>query len=408
MPQCVSRSVRVLAACSLLVAGVLAVMAFGGAQPAWAAASGVLVTSSTSGPNVAAGDVLTEGLTMSGAAFGCSSGSAQETVSGNPDSPGVGDLNMTGVTFSGCTATSSKYPMTLTATGLPYSSLTVADTSGDQVDIGATAFTAVIDAGILGNYTCTFNSSGMIGSWSNATNTITFSDQTLTKTTGAECTTVTVTISLGPVVDASVGGSPPVFVTNAPSTPTISNIPTTAYIGGGFGATVTTSGDGATSVTSSTPGVCSASGLAISYVGTGTCTLIAHVAAGTFYSAADGNPQSFDVLGFSITTSSLPIATPGVAYGPVILVTAGSGTSASPYATTFKWAKGTVVSPATALPKGLKISSAGVLSGTPSTKLASGPSSVSIKVTETVTTFNGTKKVKSKTTADATIALSIA
>jgi hypothetical protein len=60
------------------------------------------------------------------------------------------------------------------------------------------------------------------------------------------------------------------------------------------------------------------------------------------------------------------------------------------------------------LPKGLKISSAGVLSGTPSTKLASGPSSVSIKVTETVTTFNGTKKVKSKTTADATIALSIA
>jgi hypothetical protein len=60
-----------------------------------------------------------------------------------------------------------------------------------------------------------------------------------------------------------------------------------------------------------------------------------------------------------------------------------------------KWKKVT-------LPKGLKLSSTGVLSGTPSAKLAA-PSSVTVKVTETVTTLNGKKKVKTPTTVQATI-----
>lgn len=51
----------------------------------------------------------------------------------------------------------------------------------------------------------------------------------------------------------------------------------------------------------------------------------------------------------------------------------------------------------------LKLSSKGVLCGTPSKSLAAGPSSVAVKVTETVTTLNGTKKVKTPTTAEATI-----
>jgi hypothetical protein len=59
------------------------------------------------------------------------------------------------------------------------------------------------------------------------------------------------------------------------------------------------------------------------------------------------------------------------------------------------------------LPKGLKLSKTGVLSGTPSTKLTAGPSSVKVKVTETVTTLNGKKKVKTKTTVQATIPLTI-
>ena len=107
------------------------------------------------------------------------------------------------------------------------------------------------------------------------------------------------------------------------ATPTyvdISNIPTSAYFGGGFTPAVSTDGDGATSVTSSTGGVCVVGpDSSVSYVGVGTCTLTAHVAQGTNYTAADGSPQSFTVLGFTITTTSLSDTTPGTRYGPVTL-----------------------------------------------------------------------------------------
>ena len=132
----------------------------------------------------------------------------------------------------------------------------------------------------------------------------------------------------------------------------------------------------------------------------GTWALDAHVAAGTNYAAADGSDQSSTILGFSITTSSLPDATRRVAYGPVTLQEAGAGTSTSPYATTFKWAMVT-------LPKGLKLSSRGVLSGIPRKSLAAGTTQVKVKVTETVTTFKDTKKVRTKMTAQATILLTI-
>jgi hypothetical protein len=76
------------------------------------------------------------------------------------------------------------------------------------------------------------------------------------------------------------------------------------------------------------------------------------------------------------------------------------GTSTSPYTTTVKWKKVT-------LPKGMKLSSAGVLSGKPSKTLASGPLSLTVQATETVTTLNGKKKVKTEATAEATIPLTI-
>lgn len=65
-----------------------------------------------------------------------------------------------------------------------------------------------------------------------------------------------------------------------------------------------------------------------------------------------------------------------------------------------KWKKVT-------LPKGRKLSSAGALSGTLSTKLAAGPSSIAVCATETVTTLNGTKRAKTKTTVQANIPLTI-
>ena len=102
---------------------------------------------------------------------------------------------------------------------------------------------------------------------------------------------------------------------------------------------------------------------------------------------------------FQVTTSSLPPAVRGVPYGPVTLQASNLGTSTSPYTTTLKWKKVT-------LPRGLRLSPAGVLSGTPSKK-GSGFTSVSVQVTETVTTLNGKRKVKTRATVQATIPLII-
>ena len=120
---------------------------------------------------------------------------------------------------------------------------------------------------------------------------------------------------------------------------------------------------------------------------------------------ADNNTGSanftWSILPFGIATTSLPDATPGTKYSPsVTLEAAGLGVSAPGYTTTLKWAK-------VSLPEGLKLSSKGVLSGTPNKNLAAGLSSVTVKVTETVTTLNGRRKVKTKTTAEATIPLTI-
>ncbi len=134
--------------------------------------------------------------------------------------------------------------------------------------------------------------------------------------------------------------------------PTIANIPTGAVsTGGTLTPAVSTNGDGVTSVTSSTPGVCTVSGSTVAYVGIGTCTLTAHVAAGTVYAAADGVPQSFTVLSpVAITSAGTTTFTVGES-GRFQMTATGSP------APTFS-----VTGP---LPKGVGLSSAGLLSGKP-------------------------------------------
>jgi len=103
---------------------------------------------------------------------------------------------------------------------------------------------------------------------------------------------------------------------------------------------------------------------------------------------------------FCISTTGLRSATPGKAYGPVTLHAGNIGASTSPYTTKVRWT-------GIELPPGLKMSSAGVLSGTPSTNLIPGVLPVVAYATETVTTVSG-KKVKTKnTTTQATIPMTI-
>jgi hypothetical protein len=114
------------------------------------------------------------------------------------------------------------------------------------------------------------------------------------------------------------------------TTVSIANLPTSGTVSGGFTANVVTNGDGATSVTSNSTGVCTVSGSAVSYVGAGTCSLTAHVGAGTVYAAADGAAQSFSVVPGSqaITFTSTPPADAMV--GSTYVVSATGGASGNP------------------------------------------------------------------------------
>ena len=87
----------------------------------------------------------------------------------------------------------------------------------------------------------------------------------------------------------------PAVILITPTTPTISNLPASGAVGGGFTATVSTTGDGTKSVTSNATSVCTVSGFAVTYVSVGTCSLTAHVAAGSNYAAASGTAQTFAI-----------------------------------------------------------------------------------------------------------------
>ena len=84
-------------------------------------------------------------------------------------------------------------------------------------------------------------------------------------------------------------------VNQAPTTISISNIPGSAVSGGSFTPTFAYTGGGTTSVTSGTPSTCTVAGAVVNFVGGGTCTLIAHATAGTYYKAVDGIAQSFTI-----------------------------------------------------------------------------------------------------------------
>jgi hypothetical protein len=88
-----------------------------------------------------------------------------------------------------------------------------------------------------------------------------------------------------------------------PGAPSIDDIPIGAVYGGSFPATLGTISDGTPSVTSSTAAVCAISGLMVTYVGVGTCTLTAHTSASPNYAASNGAPQNIAV---GLATPSTP------------------------------------------------------------------------------------------------------
>jgi hypothetical protein len=104
----------------------------------------------------------------------------------------------------------------------------------------------------------------------------------------------------------AVTGSPQSFtISPAPATISINNIPSSAAYAGSFKPTYAYIGNGKTSATSSTPGICTvANNGTVNFIGVGTCTLTANGAATADYLAANGTPQSFNI-GKATTTISI-------------------------------------------------------------------------------------------------------
>ena len=135
----------------------------------------------------------------------------------------------------------------------------------------------------------------------------------------------------------------------APSTPTISNLPASATVGGSFTATVTTNSNGVTSVVSNSTGVCTVgtNGLSVSFVGAGTCSLSAQVAASTTYGPAFGLAQTVTVAGVRPTVTAvspssgapsggttITVTGTGFVAGATVRITQGTGTRARSFTAT--------------------------------------------------------------------------
>jgi hypothetical protein len=108
--------------------------------------------------------------------------------------------------------------------------------------------------------------------------------------------TSTTDVGANPVITCSGGSATDytflyktAIVTITPATPTvtITNMPVSGTVGGGFTAIPATSGNGtAFTITSTNTAACTVNGFAVSFVGDGTCSLIVTVAATTDWTTA--------------------------------------------------------------------------------------------------------------------------
>ncbi|MBO9521623.1 MAG: hypothetical protein J7518_08810 [Nocardioidaceae bacterium] len=145
---------------------------------------------------------------------------------------------------------------------------------------------------------------------------------------------------------ATSAPSATVTVAQASQTITFTSSPVSPTYGGSYTVTATGGGSGnPVTFGSATPGVCSVSGSAVSFLHAGTCTINADQAGSTYYSAAPQNQQTFTVAKAAQTisfTSTAPSAAVvgGAGYTPA----ATGGASGNPVTFTIDASTGGVCS----------------------------------------------------------------
>ena len=182
-----------------------------------------------------------------------------------------------------------------------------------------------------GNFTAVVstNGDGMRSVTSNTPFVCTSAGLSVTYVSAGTCS-LTAHVTAGPDYE-SADGTPQTFsVYRTPTAPSISNIPPSPVFGRSFIASVSTTGNGTKSVSSTTPGVCTvgADGLTVSFVGVGTCVLTPMVAQGTLYRGATGTAQTFSVARAAPSTptvTNIPTAAVEFAGFTADVATTGDG-----------------------------------------------------------------------------------
>jgi hypothetical protein len=184
------------------------------------AAGAVLTVGSTSGSDVASGDVLTASLksgtsatffnsTSGTTGVVCTTSSFSATASSNPTAPGTATASLTAQSFGSCTTnvTGTTSVQSITVDGLPYDT---SISSGGSVSItkpGGSVQTTVVIGTVFGPITCIYEASSLSGTASNADNSLQFTNAQFTKTSGpGTCfSTAFFSATYAPVVDTNQG-----------------------------------------------------------------------------------------------------------------------------------------------------------------------------------------------------------
>ncbi|WP_338783829.1 Tat pathway signal sequence domain protein [Streptomyces sp. DG1A-41] len=176
-----------------------AVAALGLSAPASAADTPVLTT--TDGAAVAVGDVLNASLASGTAAtfyssatgtsgISCTSSAFAATVTDNPAAPGTATESLTSHSFdtSGCTANVVGVlgVSGITVDNLPYTTSVSSDgTVSVTPGAGSAIQSTVRLRTLLGTINCVYQAPSLTGAASNADNSISFTNQQFTKTSGS-------------------------------------------------------------------------------------------------------------------------------------------------------------------------------------------------------------------------------
>ncbi|KUO12762.1 Tat pathway signal sequence domain protein [Streptomyces sp. DSM 15324] len=179
----------------LAVAGTAVALTLPAVTPA--SAAGAVLT--TANGDVAVGDVLNASLASGTAAtlynsatgtsgISCATSTFTAKVTDNPAAPGTATESLTGQTFGGCTSNVLGVlgVTSITVNNLPY---TTTVSSAGVVTVtppsGSTVQTTVVLRTLLGTVSCVYQAPGLNGTASNTDNSINFSNQAFTRTSGS-------------------------------------------------------------------------------------------------------------------------------------------------------------------------------------------------------------------------------